>query len=431
MTAINWKLLALQLRASKLPIQKKWQKYVKLCQFGWRVHNKKRDGLYMCAWQWDDTTDFLTQYKQMYLDWCRNSGKTEKAALLVVFLIIIGFPMVWFSKSTRQYMRAQELFNRNPFIQPFKPSKLKNEISLVTNEIIPLSVLIKMDNASGPHPKGGVYDEFAEMDLDIIQKSFGMYDEDPYLLFISTPVKGSPTTTIRQKYETRTHTYKDCPWKNPKFIESLCLPGKEKLWNQEYNCVEIEEEGCIFTNIHELPFENFPATFRTVNQGLDYGSVTHNVMVRVGYAGGALYILKEAAFAYKVDDQRLQEECDKYPTEGECGGWNKNNAPKLRGITNTDFSWNLGLFKAERVEAATSVPIFIDPQKTPYTYDQMQKARFSDDGKRRVDTKDLHNVAALFHAVKPISGNYIGDSARVEAQKPSLPHHLMQRHAKI
>jgi hypothetical protein len=429
MSKINWKILAQQLRLSKQPLDVKWRKYVKLCQFGWRVHNKKRDGLYICSWQWDDTTDFLLQFKQMYLDWCRNSGKTEKAALLVVFLIIVGFPMVWFSKSTRQYMRAQELFNRNPFIQPFKPSKLKTEISLVTNEIIPLSVLIKMDNASGPHPKGGVYDEFAEMDLDIIQKSFGMYDEDPYLLFISTPVKGSPTTTIRQKYETRTHTYKDCPWKNAAFIESLCLPGKEKLWNQEYNCVEIEEEGCIFTNIVETKV--FPETFRVTYQGLDYGSVTHNMMVRVGWAGGMWYILKEKAFAYKIDDQKLQEECDKYPTEGESGGWNKNNAPKLRGITTTDFSWNLGQFKADRVEAATSIPICINPDLTPYTYAQMQKARFSTDGKRRVETKDLHNIAALFHAVKPITGNYIQDGTKVEAQKPSLPHHLLLRKQRI
>jgi hypothetical protein len=425
---LNWNLIAQALRMSNLPIEKKWRKYVKLCQYGWRVHNKKRDGLYLCDWQWFDTEDFLTRYKQMYLDWCRNSGKTEKATLLVVFLIIMNHPMVWFSKSTRQYMRAQELFNRNPFIQPFKPSKLKTEISLVTNEIIPLSVLIKMDNASGPHPKGGVYDEFAEMDIDIIQKSFGMYDEDPYLLFISTPVKGSPTTTIRQKYETRTHTYKECPWKNPTFIESLCLPGKEKLWNQEYNCVEIEEEGCIFTNIVETKY--FPSDFRVVYQGLDYGSVTHNVMVRIGWSGGMWWILKEKAFAYKIDDQKLQEECDKYPTEGESGGWNKHNAPKLRGVTNTDFSWNLGQFKAERVEAATSIPINIDPDRTPYTYAQMQKARFSQDGKRRVDTKDLHNVAALFHAVKKTDSNYIKDGAKAEAAKPSLPHHLAQKRIK-
>lgn len=426
---IDYPKLAKWLKQSDESIRQKWHWYVKICQLGWRVHNKRRDGLFMCDWQWLDTDDFLTSHKQMYLDWCRNSGKTEKAALLTVFLILIGFPMVWFSKSTRQYMRAQELFNRNPFVLPFKPSKLKTEVTLVTSDIIPLSVLIKMDNASGPHPKGGVYDEFAEMDIDIIQKSFGMYDEDPYLLFISTPVKGSPTTTIRQKYETRTHTYKDCPWKNPKFIESLCLPGKEKLWNQEYNCVEIEEEGAIFTNIIEMKMESFPPleTFRIIYQGLDYGSVTHNVLVRVGWTGGKWYVLKEKAFAYKVDDQRLQEECDKYPTEGECGGWNKNNAPKLRGITATDFSWNLGQFKADRVEAATSIPICIDPEKTPYTYAQMQKARFSSDGKRRVDTKDLHNVAALFHAVKPVSGNYINESVRAEVMKPSLPHHLLTR----
>jgi hypothetical protein len=58
----------------------------------------------------------------------------------------------------------------------------------------------------------------------------------------------------------------------------------------------------------------------------------------------------------------------------------------------------------------------------------MQNTVFKDDGTRRVDTKVLHNIAALFHAVKPVQSNYIEDSAAMTATATHLPHHLQLKY---
>lgn len=418
---IDYKKLAIWLRNSKESTVQKWHWFIRINQMGWRVTDQ-RDALFFCDWQWRDTDDFLTTYHKMFLDWCRNSGKTEKAALLAIFMAILGNEPQWFCKSTKQFMRVQDLFNRSPFCIKHKPSRLRKEIYLVTGDRITMDVLIKNENASGPHPRCGFYDEFAEMEMDFIQKSFGMYGDDPYLLFISTPVKDSPTTTIREMYETRTHTYLECAWKNAADIESLRLAGYEDLWAQEFLCKEISRQGCIFTNI--IPVTVFPTQFSFVWQGIDYGSASHNTLVRLGWVDGMWWVLLEKVFRYRTDDAELQQYANLYPTEDECGGWNDIHAADLINVTHEDFSKHRGQFKKDRMQALLSAPICIDKHVTPYTFRQMGNTFFEPDG--RVDTKVLHNVAAMLHAVKSTLPMY-QENQNATANVMDMPHFLKVR----
>jgi hypothetical protein len=427
---VNFEKLARWFQTNGESLAQNFVWFVAICQLYWKVANKSRDGLFVTDWQMDEMLEFLLESPHIvYWDWCRNSGKTEKATVLVVFLNMMDIEMTWFSKSTKQLMRSQKLLNRNPFVKPFHQSRVRTEFQLVDKRVVTIGVLIKEDNAAGPHPMGGVYDEFAEMQIEFMQKSFGMYPDDPYLLFISTPIANSPTTAIRQKYRTHTHTYKDLPWRNPKMIEQLCLPGQEALWAQEWMCVELAPEGCIFTNIIHTTV--FPALseMNWIRQGLDYGSDSWNIGVRLGWCNGMFWLLDERAFAYAREDAKLQEYCDKYPTEGELGGWNKLHAPSLQRITSEDFSQQTGAtkldnLKRDRIENILSAPICVNRSLTPHTIDQMGRTFWGAD--KRVDTKDLHNIAALLHAANLNAQSYRKAEVQVQAES-ELPHFLRVR----
>lgn len=376
-----------------MPIDVLWEAYIFIIVKGWR---DKQDRLEMCDWQWKDTNDFLTTHKQIYLDWCRFSGKTEKGSLLAVFFTILGMEVLWLTKATNQFMRVQRLWNKNPFVSFHKANRMRKEIQLITGDLIGLDVLLTEENCSGPHPKVLIYDEFALLDIALMQKANLMLGPDPWILYISTPKLGSPTTIIRKTIETRTHTYLDCKWKNPKDMEKLKIKGMEWMWDQDMMCKEILPKGAVFPNIIETFV--FPAAFDRIQQGVDYnGALNNNPLVRIGWYNGQLYALKEEAFQYKIDDQLLQQRCLEYPTEAECGGWNDTFAPNLHGVTKHSFDENRGELKIERIKQLLAQIIFVDPQLCPHLLDDIRHAFWGDD--QKIDTRKLHYLSALMHAI--------------------------------
>jgi hypothetical protein len=347
-------------------------------------------------WQLHDSDDFLTKHKQMYWDWCRFSGKTEKGSLMAVFLTLLGYDAHWFAKATNQFMRVQKLWNFNPFVEFHKANRQRKEVELVSGDNITMEVLLTEENCSGPHPKCIVYDEYALMDLPLIAKANLMLGENPWILYISTPVLGSPTTTLRQQVETRTHTFLDCKWKNPVEMEKLKVNGMEWMWEQEMLCKEVLPQGAVFPNVVET--RTFPIQFDRICQGVDYNGYSNkNIGVRIGIAQHQIYILGEYAFPYQTGNNDLQSWALEFNTEVECGGWNDVYAPDLRGVSKKSFQEDQGQLKIQRIKALLRQLIFINPALCPHLLQDLRHAFWGVDGK--VDTKELHRLAALLHAI--------------------------------
>jgi hypothetical protein len=326
--------------------KKLWRAFVLACQMGW----KDREPLEMCEFQLQDSIDLLTTSPKMFWDWCRESGKTLWGSIIASFISICGEEVYWMAKASAQFMRVQRLWNMNPFMCEKKPYAQRKEADTINGNTISMQILDKEENASGPHPFLMVLDEFAQMDLELIAKAFFMPKANGLFLLISTPVLGSPTTTIRKdlEFKTVTHTYLDCPWKNPRVVESRKIRGMEWKWRQDQLCEEILPSGSVFKNVFET--YTFPDGIIDVRQGVDFnGSKNMNILTRIGYFGGQLYILKEEAFQYKIDDNLLQQRVLEYPTEVESGGWNNTFAPNLRGVSKMDFAENRGQSKIDRV----------------------------------------------------------------------------------
>jgi hypothetical protein len=393
-----------------------WRVYVLACIEGW----KGMEPLACCDWQMEDTLDLLLYHPKMFWDWCRESGKTLWGSIFASFIAVCGEEVYWLAKASAQFMRVQRLWNFNPFMVEKKPYAQRKDADTINSNTITMQILDKEENASGPHPFLMVMDEFAQMELELIAKAFFMPQANGLFLLISTPVLGSPTTTIRQdpEFKTVTHTYLNCDWKDPRVVESRKIKGMEWKWRQDQLCEEILPEGAVFKNVFET--HTYPAGIENIKQGVDFnGSKNMNILIRVGYFAGQLYILKEEAFQYKIDDNLLQARCLEYPTEVETGGWNTTFAPNLRGVSKLDFAENRGQVKIDRVIDLLAQAIFVNPELCPNILKDLRNAMYSENGK--VDTNPLHYLAALMHAVgaKPryIEPNPISEITRKELRR--------------
>ena len=374
---------------------KLWRAYLIACKDGWRDPTHP---LEIADFQLKDSLEFLLKYPYMFWDWCRESGKTLWGSLLMTFCTICGEECYWMAKASNQFMRVQRLWNLNPFIVPRKPFPQRREVSTINGETISMSILDREENASGPHPYLLILDEYAQMDLELIAKAMFMPQAGGRVLVISTPILGSPTTTIRQdpKFKTITHTYLDCKWRIPSEVESRKIKGMEWKWEQDMNCKEVLAQGAVFPNVSET--HSFPIQFDRICQGVDFnGTVNKNICIQIGYRSEQLFILKEIVFQYKLDDRLLQSQVLEYPTEVESGGWNDIFAPNLTGVTKMSFAENKGLSKIDRIKELLKQIIYINPQLCPNLLKDLRNALWGADEK--VDTNDLHYLSALMHAV--------------------------------
>lgn len=409
---MNWVSIARQIRSEPAPLLSKWKVFVEQTKLGWKGQGK--DDLHLTDWQWKDTSDFLTSNKLMYWDWCRDSGKTMWMALVAIFLTVIGKNCYWFAPTSNQFKRFQQICNFCPFVVPKKATLQRREIELINGDLISMIILDDMEDSSGPHPDAGFFDEIADMSPEILQNCMYMFNPDSWIAYISTPRKGSATSFVRKMegISVRTHTYLDCKWKDHKAIEKMIIPGQEHLFKQNQMCMEVLAEGVVFQNIELMNIHDHPTLFDPngipyyekflwVRQGIDNnGMKNRNICIRIGEYNNRYWILKEEAFAYKLEDALLQIRAREFPTEQESGWWNDTFAPNLVGVTKMDFAENKGQAKIDRVIKLQSKPIMIDPAISPHLLDDFYHCVWvTSPSGEKVDTNPYHYLAGALHAI--------------------------------
>ena len=206
---------------------------------------------------------------------------------------------------------------------------------------------------------------------------------------------------------TSTHDWTMCPWlfKNGSpdtFIAREIASGIRPDWEIDllYRCIPTLPGGKVFPNI-VLWSGPMPDCY-PITQGVDFNALPGHTFEQLGRFVDGLIALKEEIYLYKRDDDLLQEACLEYPTEVEAGGWNDVYAPNMYGVTKVPFTEGKKdkvdpKGKPERIRRLLMQPWFINPDVTPGLYDDVRKARYGADGK--VDTGDLHFLAAAMHAI--------------------------------
>lgn len=307
----------------------------------------------------------------------------------------------WIAAAWSQLNRAQIYWSQNPFVIKFTPSKMRDRITLVDGSVL-LFTGATDENVNGPRGESVKYDEVARFKENVFWNSIPIasHTAEPYRIFSSTPIAHSVFHTLTEKYPTITQTYLDCPEMNHAEIVGLKEVMPLWLWELNYMCKFTIPAGVVFPFIREstAPVPEHLPLF----QGVDFGINPGHSMVRVAidYENRKVYIVGETLYKYKAEHDKLKEDCHKYPTEVESGGFNEAFAPYFigRNITQEPFT---NENKYERIQWLLEREIIINPITCPQTLKDMQDAQWevTKTGKPKVETGHLHNLAALMHAV--------------------------------
>ena len=220
--------------------------------------------------------------------------------------------------------------------------------------------------------------------------------KDAIKLHMGTAKIGSKLQENAQQFPTVYRDPRYCHWVDVEQYQHMPQWWKDN----ELYCKWTAAGGGVFKPITHF---QMPATFEAVAQGIDFNaSQTNNCTARVGKVGLDIYVLHEDTFQYKLDDQKLQQYCNLFPTEAESGGWNTTYAPNLRGVSTMSFSQqvksngkSIGI-KEHVISDMNRGNIYIDPAVCPKIYKHLMAAVWTE--KETVEVNDLHYLAALIHA---------------------------------
>ena len=354
----------------------------------------------------------------------RGGGKTEKGTILLVFFAILKYQCIWWAGAWTQLTTAQRRLRDNPYVKGgWKVSKMRDNVELISKKgADPIEIdlfYLSEHNCRGKRAEVAFYDEVIEMNPEWFNIADGCYIHyhDPYRMYFSTPKKGTVFEEMCLAHpEFVIHkTYLDCSYMNYDIVKSLHQDHggitPDWQWRQEYMAEFVIAGGSVFAhNIVEIPYAKFNHLYNDTHksQGTDFGggTVGHSLS-QIAIVDDNIYILREIGYQYKLDDELLQIQCNKYPTEVESGGWNETFAPDLAGVSYGAFTEKE---KPLYINALLHYKIHIDPKKCPKTYKHLINAEWEQDKKGRsfVDTSDLHFLAALLHAVRAnySSGGY-------------------------
>jgi len=360
--------------------------------------------------QWEACIKFLIN-KYGIWNFNRGAGKTEKGTILVVFLSILGYQCIWWAGAWTQLLTAQRRLKDNPFIKGnFKPSKQRDNVELLDGWQIDLFFLSE-NNCRGKRAEVAFYDEVIEMDPEDFNYADGCWTHfmDPYHMYFSTPKKGTVFEDLCMAHSEHVihKTYLECSYMNHAKIKQLHQDfggiTPDWQWRQEYMAEFVVAGGSVFQhNIVEVEYSKILNQFNDTHksQGVDFGGgTTGHSLSQIAIVDLNLYITREIGYQYKLDDELLQLQCLKFPTEIESGGWNETFAPDLYDVEEGTFTETE---KPLYINALLHYKIHIDPKKTPKTYRHLINAEWDQDSKGRhfVDTSKLHYLAALLHAVR-------------------------------
>lgn len=378
-------------------------------EVAWNIYLQSLPTVLWNEWQRDACTTVLTGANlRVVWNWCRGAGKTEKASILATFLNVRGLIGNWYAKSRKQLGRVQECWQKNPYVnlgyvRGFTITPNRTMVRTLGEGFMTIGCLDSLENASGPHPDFGMWDEVALINREIFMKSLKILNHKPqaFGLFFSTPIRESVFHDISRKWGELKHTYLDCEFMDHAAIEDEKLPGLEWMWLQENMCEYTAAASSVFPPITYViedsrKWNNFPRN--CIYQGVDFGGGKPHTGVRIAVLEHDVYLLKEDAFKYKYDDEILQDYCLLYPTEIEIGGANDTMAPNLVGVTKKQFTNDS---KYAMIGMLLQKTIHVDKGLTPKTLKDMLKAIWERTklGKPRVETGELDYLAALMHAI--------------------------------
>ena len=351
------------------------------------------------AWQQRYISAYLEQ-REVCWNWCRGSGKTLIMAHLYVFEYLAGIVVdpFWIASAWSQLNRSQIYWSKNPFVNHFSPSKNRDRLTLIDGKVL-LFTGATDDNVNGPRGESVKYDEVARFDEEVFWNSIPIasHTKHPYRIFSSTPISYSVFHKLTEKYPTYTQTYLDCPEMNHAEILALQDVMPRWLWDLNYMCVFTIPEGIVFPYIVESTIA--PPAHAKIYQGVDFGITPGHTMVKIAVEKQKVYIVGETTYRYKTEHDKLKEQCHKYPTEVESGGFNESFAPYFTGhnITQKPFT---NENKYESISWLLEKEIIINPETCPQTLKDMRAAKWetTTSGKPKVETGDLHHLAALMHA---------------------------------
>jgi len=391
----------------------------------WRIYFLSLPNVLWESWQLQSVLDAIKlDGARTVWNWCRGAGKTEKASVIATFLNLRGYIGNWYAKSRKQLARVQECWANNPYVNDayargFSITPNRTMVNTIGKGFMTIGCLDSMENASGPHPDFGMWDEVALMNKEIFMKSLKILNHNPNAagLFFSTPIRESIFHDISRKWGETKHTYLDCSFMDHKAVKDEQLPGLEWMWLQENMCEYTASASAVFPPItYVIDNSRDWPSLTNVRQGVDFGGGKPHTAVRIGITQTDIYLLKEDAFKYKYDDDILQHYCNQYPTEIEEGGANETMGVNLTGVSKQAFTNDS---KYAMIGKLLSKRIHIDKALTPKVLKDMLVAVWdrTSQGKPRVETGILDYLAALMHAANCDDSRYLASPYRSDGNR--------------
>lgn len=384
-----------------------WKKFYVI--YGrWLVSEGARGGL--VEWQVDDWM-FLDKHKEACILRSRKASKTyDLVDWLFCRVVCTGEKWAWLATQMGQLNEAYIAMTEHPWFKSKRWILKKQYVELITGDMFVFGTVSVGQLGLGLD--GLIIDEEQSMEkkqaVEIYPQMRPMMAKTNGCIFhTGTRWIDTPFDFNVDHLPTSTHDWTMCPWLylngDPKSFIAREISSKIRPdWEIDllYRCLPTLPGGKVFPNLVEW-HDKFPEC-DVITQGLDFNALPGHTMIRIGRFNEGVMILKEEVFLYKRDDDLLQDQCLRFPTEVESGGWNDVYAPNLFGVQKVPFTEGKKdkvdkKGKPERIRRLLMQPLYINPELTPRLWADLRKARYALDGK--VDTNDLHWLSALMHAI--------------------------------
>lgn len=381
-----------------------WDKYYRI--YGnWLTSEHARDGL--ITWQIEDWK-FIDAQQECCILRSRKASKTHDLMdWLIQHVAITGEKWAWLSCQMGQLNEALLAASKHPWYKGLKWVLKKQYIELINGTCFVFGHISLGMLGLGLH--GMIIDEEQSMEEN---QALNVYPQmRPMMAITNGKIIHTGTRWIDtifdyncSHYPLSTHDWTQCPWLfyDDSFIDREIRSHIRPEWEIDllYRCIPTLPGGSVFPNVVELV--GAPPECHPISQGVDFNALPGHILIRLGWCAQGLFALKEECFLYKTDDDRLQRRCNEFPTEIESGGWNDIYAPNMMGVAKAPFTEGSKTEvdhngKPERIRLLLQQPLLINRLLTPHLWNDVHRARYDDNGK--VDTGDLHYLAAAMHAV--------------------------------